>query len=444
MTAHRRRLTRRGLLTATAALAVPALHIPASAAADRTDRQELAVVKQLEAAAHPLFSTAPGGRSSDLAALGDLIGDTPVVGLGEATHGSHEFFTLKHRVFRYLVEEHGFTAFALEASWTAGLEIDEFLQGGDGDARRVADRALAGSPWHREEFAELIGWMREHNRRNPHRPVHFLGDDLGLPGLGDRVFRRVLDLVRPGHPEEAARLTDLYAPLRPLDDALGYFERPLAERLANAELSRRAFELTSSTGDEWAVQHARVIADTFAFLTMDRDNPATVSAAEQLRDRAMAHNVLWWQRRTGHRILLSAHNGHAGYASTLPDLYPVPQGAQLRQALGGRYLAIGTTFDRGAFLTTEDGAGSDWRPVSVPPAPPGSLEHTLDQVRHRDFYLPLRRLPAPASSWLATPHPTYDAGTTFDPKAAAALAPAAAYDVLIHLHEVAAARELRV
>ncbi|MFD7640771.1 erythromycin esterase family protein [Kitasatospora sp. NPDC059795] len=444
MTAHRRRLTRRGLLTAAAVAAVPALRLPAAAAADRTDRQELLVVKQLEAAAHPLRSTAPGGRSTDLEALGELIGDAEVVGLGEATHGSHEFFALKHRVFRYLVEERGFTAFALEASWTAGLEIDEFLLGGEGDARRVADRTLAGSPWHREEFADLISWMRDHNRRTPRRPVRFLGADLGLPALGDPVFRRVLDQVRAARPQDAARLADLYAPLRPLDDAVGYLtRRPLAERRANAELGRRAFELVSAVGDEQTVQHARVIADTFAFLAMDPADELSVAAAEQLRDRAMTHNVLWWQRRTGHRILLSAHNGHAGYASTLPELYPVPQGAQLRQALGdGRYLAIGTTFDRGTFLTTADGAGGAWRPVGVPPAPPGSLEHTLDQVRHRDFYLPLRRLPAPASSWLATAHPTYDAGTTYTPTPVPVLAPAAAYDVLVHLHEVTAARAL--
>ncbi|MGW4378378.1 erythromycin esterase family protein [Kitasatospora sp. NPDC004531] len=442
MTAHWRHLTRRGLLTAAAAVTVPALRLPAAAAADRTDRQQALVIEQLEAAAHPLRSTAPGGRSTDLAALGDLVGDAQVVGLGEATHGSHEFFTLKHRVFRHLVEERGFTAFALEASWTAGLEIDEFLQGGEGDARQVADRVLAQSPWHREEFAELIAWMREHNRRHPGRPVHFLGADLGLPALGDRIFERVLDLVRAARPQETARLAELYAPLRPLDDVIGYLGRPLAERREKAELGRRAFELVESVGEEQAVQHARVIADTFAFLTMDASDMTTVAAAEQLRDRAMAHNVLWWHRRTGHRILLSAHNGHAGYASTLPELYPFPQGAQLRRALGSHYLAIGTTFDRGSFLTTGEGAGGAWQPVSVPPAAPGSLEHTLDQVRHRDFYLPLRRLPAPASGWLATARPTYDAGTTYDPNATARLALSTAYDVLVHLHEVTAARPL--
>jgi hypothetical protein len=54
-----------------------------------------------------------------------MIGDASVVGLGEATHGSHDFFALKHRVFRHLVEEKGFCPFALEAPWSTGLLLDD-------------------------------------------------------------------------------------------------------------------------------------------------------------------------------------------------------------------------------------------------------------------------------------------------------------------------------
>ncbi|WP_264203326.1 erythromycin esterase family protein [Streptomyces bambusae] len=125
-----------------------------------------------------------------------MVEKAEVVGLGEATHGSHGFFAMKERVFRHLVEERGFTTFALEMSWSAGLRIDEYLRGGAGDPRSIARDTLAGSPWEREEFVSLIGWMREHNRRHPGRRVHFMGDDLGVPELGDHVFARVLSAVR--------------------------------------------------------------------------------------------------------------------------------------------------------------------------------------------------------------------------------------------------------
>ncbi|MFF9473409.1 erythromycin esterase family protein [Streptomyces roseolus] len=430
-----------------ARVAPPSSALPA-AAGPAARGGDAAVLRSLERAAHPLRSTDPGGRTADLRALGRMVGDAKVVGLGEATHGSHEFFAMKERVFRYLVEERGFTAFALEMSWSAGLRIDEYLQGGPGDPRQIAREALAGSPWEREEFVSLIGWMREHNRRHPDRPVHFMGDDLGAPKLGDPVFERVLASVRQTRPEALPRLTELYAGLRPFDDVFAYLRKPVAEREANAARAQEAFDLVAAhrhaEGDAyaWTVQHARNIAQTFAFATVDLADPASVTTAERLRDRAMADNVLWWQRQTGDKILLSAHNGHVGHLSTHPDMYPVTQGAVLRERLGRDYAAIGFTFAAGSFLTKDTSLDGAWKPVTVPAAVPGMNEHTLDQVRHRDFYLDLRTAPAAARAWLDRARPVYDAGSTFTPHPLPSLALGRAYDVLVHLHNVRAADEL--
>ncbi|MGW6244611.1 erythromycin esterase family protein [Streptomyces roseolus] len=407
--------------------------------------EDAAVLRSLERAAHPLRSTDPGGRTADLRALSRMVGDAKVVGLGEATHGSHEFFAMKERVFRHLVEERGFTTFALEMSWSAGLRIDEYLQGGPGDPRRIAQETLAGSPWEREEFVSLIGWMREHNRRHPDRRVHFMGDDLGAPKLGDPVFERVLSSVRRTRPEALPRLTELYAGLRPFDDVFAYLRKPLAERAENAARAQEAFDLVAAhrhdEGDAyaWTVQHARNIAQTFAFATVDLADPASVTTAERLRDRAMADNVLWWQRQTGHKVLLSAHNGHVGRLSTHPDMYPTTQGAVLRERLVRDYAAIGFTFAAGSFLTKDTSLDGDWKPVTVPAAVPGMNEHTLDQVGHRDFYLDLRTAPAAARAWLDRARPVYDAGSTFTPHPLPSLALGRSYDILIHLHRVRAA-----
>ncbi|WP_079254531.1 erythromycin esterase family protein [Streptomyces sparsogenes] len=147
---HQANGRRRLLLAATAGLAAVALPVPtasavtsapAAPALTEAKDQQAAALRALERAAHHLRSTEPGGSTSDLRALDAMIGDTKVVGLGEATHGSHEFFAMKQRVFSHLVEEKGFTTFALEMSWTAGLRIDEYVQGGPGDARQVANTA---------------------------------------------------------------------------------------------------------------------------------------------------------------------------------------------------------------------------------------------------------------------------------------------------------------
>ncbi|MGV9263872.1 erythromycin esterase family protein [Kitasatospora sp. NPDC003701] len=462
MSEHRNAIGRRGLLAAAAALVATALVAPVASAAPAVDSastastgpgataadsRQAAAVRALERAAQPLRSTEPGGRTTDLRALGGMIGDARVVGLGEATHGSHEFFAMKERVFRYLVEEKGFTTFALEMSWTAGLRIDEYLQGGAGDARQIAKQELAGSPWEREEFVSLISWMRRYNDRHPDRRVHFMGNDVGAPRLGDAAFDRVTSQVRATHPQDLARLEGLYAGLRPMDDVFAYLGRPVAERRHNATVAQQALDLVVATkgagGDayEWAEQHARNIAQTFAFASLDLSDPASVSAAEHLRDQVMADNTAWWHRRTGDRMLLSAHNGHVGYLSSDPVMYPTTQGVHLRNALGRGYVAIGFTFDRGSFLTGT-ALGGAWNKVTVPAATPDMQEYTLDRVGRRDYYVDLRTLPAAGRSWLDTPRPVYEAGSSFKNDPLPSLAIGRAQDILIHLHEVHEAGKL--
>ncbi|MGW1177817.1 erythromycin esterase family protein [Kitasatospora sp. NPDC002543] len=477
------RIARRGLLAAAAAATAAAVLAPVAAVAapaaakdagtgtgtgtgagaDPATARRSVVVEALESVARPLRTTEPGGGTADLSALVRMIGDAEVVGLGEATHGSHEFFAMKHRLFRCLVEERGFTTFALETSWTSGLRIDEYVRGGPGDARQVVKEALGDSPWDREEFADLIAWMRSYNAGHPRKPVRFLGDDLGLPRLGDRIFDEVTSYVRGVRPDLLPRLEGLYAGLRPFDDAFAHLKRPLAERRDDAATAQRALDLVTAvgagdgttdgarggarggaSGDDahaWAVQHARNIAQTFAFAAMDLDDPASVSASEQLRDRAMADNTAWWQRRTGGRVLLSAHNGHVGYLSTDTFLYPHPQGARLREAYGGGYVAVGFTFAGGSFLTNDAVLSSDWKTVTVPAATPDMNEYTLDRVRHRDYYVDLRTAPRAARDWLDVSRPTYDAGSVYVADPMPRLAIGRAYDVLVHLHQVTQARK---
>ncbi|KEF05360.1 MULTISPECIES: erythromycin esterase family protein [Streptomyces] len=485
MAKHRNRISRRRLLTTAAVITLGAAALSpvtaqasqaapapsASASAASTGRAapvygDQSPVRALEQAAHPLRSTDPGRNTTDLRALSSMIGNAKVVGLGEATHGSHEFFTLKERLFRHLVEEKGFTTFALELSWSAGLEIDEYLQTGKGDARRIAKRALANSPWDREEFVSLITWMRDYNRRHPHRTVHFMGDDLGAPSINDAFFARVTGYVQRTHPESLPRLNELYAGLRPIDDVFAYFRKPMAERQRLADRAQQALELitnrkdsgagtesgagagaragTSSGGDAyaWAVQNAQFIAQTTKFLTMDINDPASVTAAQRFRDEVMARNVTWWQRRTGHKILLSAQNDHVGYAAGDPELYPKTQGSFLRDLMGGNYLPIGFTFYQGSFLSKDAALAGDWKEFTVGTPKPTTNEYVLDKVRHRNFYLDVRHAPLAARTWLNTTRPTRNIGTEF-PHPDARVAIARSFDVLIHLHEVTAATKTK-
>ncbi|MFJ2623172.1 erythromycin esterase family protein [Streptomyces sp. NPDC087532] len=449
MARHRKRIGRRVLL-ATAAAAAGAVLAPATVQAATTDTAGRGQnpVRALERAAHPLRSTEPGGNTADLRALGSMIGDAKVVGLGEATHGSHEFFTMKERVFRHLVEKKGFTTFALELSWSAGLRIDDYLQTGKGDARKIAKETLTNSPWDREEFVSLIEWMRDYNRHHPARTVHFMGDDIGAPALSDEFFGRVTGYVQKNNPEALSRLNELYTGLRPIDDVFAYLGKPLAERQQLAVKAQQALELVSglkgSGGEafDWAEQNARSVAQTAKFLTLNPDDPESNAASQRFRDEVMAQNVSWWQQRTGQKVLLSAHNDHVAYVAGDPETYSKTQGSFLRDAMGKNYLPIGFTFNQGSFLSKDAALGGEWKKFTVPAAEPDRNEATLDQVRYRDFYLDIRTAPAAARDWLSTARPTLNVGTLF-PEEPRDTALAKAYDVLVHLHEVREADKLK-
>ncbi|MDT0401120.1 erythromycin esterase family protein [Streptomyces edwardsiae] len=401
------------------------------------------VIDAIEHSAHTLRSTEPEGSLQDLHALGRMVGDADVVGLGEATHGSRDFFRMKHRVFRYLVEEKGFRTFSLELPWSSGLRVNEYVLYGKGDLDRIAREEFQGSYriWNNADYLNLIRWMRTYNRHHPTDPVHFAGNDMGY--AGPESYRRVTDEVARTHPHLKSRITALYAGLAPATDAGTYMERylelPLAERKQRAKRTLEAYELlrdTSGREHPWTVQHAKAIHQMAQGYAYDITDDAQVTEMMRYRDRVMAENVAWWHEHTADRILLSAHNTHVSYDS-FDARYPKTQGAFLHDTLGDDYVSIGFSFHSGAFKAfgTDDNVMRTYR---VGAAPPDSNEHTLDQPRRRDYILDLRTAPRAVRAWLSDPRPTWNIGAGWPDPTEYRIALGKAHDILIHLNEVEA------
>jgi len=417
---------------AVALLAAVALPASTATAAPPT-KQAANPIPALTRAAHPLMSTEPSENAWDLRPLTRMVGTAKIVGVGEATHNSHEFFTLKHRIFQTLVEQKGFSAFVLEASWSTGLELDRYVVTGVGNPREIMRREFqdAYKFWNTQEYLDLIEWMRDYNRTHA-RKLRFVGDDVGYasPALIDRVAK--------GDPT----LTRLYAGIRSdaeyKDWSTTYFAKPLSERQSIEKQTRQALELVRSK-DRWTVQHARAIWQTSKLYSFDVEDPKELPKAMLFRDQAMADNTAWWTRTTGDKAVLFAHNGHVGYDSSMPSQYPKIQGAFLRDQLGKDYVNVGFSFDSGSFNAndTED-PHARLRTFSIPSAPAGNNEHTLDRVSFRDYLVDLRTLPRSTKDWLNVARPTRDIGTAY-PWPDSPVNLAKSYDVLIHLHRVTAA-----
>ncbi len=155
-----------------------------------------------------------GHGFDDMQPLKKVIGEARLVALGEATHGTREFFQLKHRMLEFLVSEMGFTVFGIEATMPEAFDVNEFVMTGKGDPAR----ALAGLyfwTWDTEEVLDMIRWMRNYNV-NPHheKKVKFYGFDAQVP---TRAARVALDFVsRDGTELPAGTKETLYEAGQPV------------------------------------------------------------------------------------------------------------------------------------------------------------------------------------------------------------------------------------
>lgn len=418
---------------------------PADAAAYRRDP----VAAALSRAARPLVSTEPIGETADLEPLGRAVGGSVIVGLGEATHGSHEFFTLQDRIFRYLVADRHFTSFAREAGWNAGLRINAWLLTGHGDIRRIMREVFQASDrlWNNQEYLDLFEWMRAYDLQHI-RKVQFTGDDI-YP-VEPEIYDRVLTYAAGACPGLYPAIADLYRghPTGSVLDATHEFKNlPLSQRLDFARRTEKAYELlrrcrpvASRTEFEWRVQDAHVIAQDTRYLSYD--SATQLSDQNLYRDIQMAANLTWWYEHTGGKTMLTAQDDHVALVSDDPN-YPRTEGAFLRDRFDGRYLSIRTSFGMGSFVAFVDTA--DFPPqVQVFPAgppEPDSNEYELNKVPHRAYLLDLRTVRPPARQWLEVARPTFDIGAVGPASTSdAALRPSS--DLLIHLRHVGAAHLL--
>ncbi len=123
-----------------------------------------------------LSTTEAGHGFADTQALKTLIGNARIVSLGEATHGTREFFQLKHRMLEFLATEMGFTIFSIEANMPEAYCLNDYVLNGTGDPAELL-REMYFWTWNTEEVLEMIRWMRAFNASGRGR-VQFTGFDM--------------------------------------------------------------------------------------------------------------------------------------------------------------------------------------------------------------------------------------------------------------------------
>ncbi len=397
------------------------------------------------ASVFPLSTLDPAAALDDLKPLFRLIPeDVGVVAIGESAHGAHEFYALRHRLIRFLVERMNFTALVWESGFPESFLVDDYIHGRQQDRQRVQVDGMTMHMGRCQEMGDLLDWLREHNGAisGASRSVRFYG--LDLPG-STAPFGQALDVVAPyvqsvdrGFGARLTRLGELAASFGPPPSATPktgfaaaavlrqYMARPatdrneltalLADLAVRFDALRRSYtERSDAMRYDLARQHLRVAAQLDLQLRavaalMGGD---TAACEASIRDLTMADTVQWVLGKE-QRIIVLAHNGHiqktpiatpAGTTATVDTL-----GVHLADRLGQRYLTIGTTCGGGEIIAMRTVPGVDGSYDSelyirdLPPAGADTIDTALDSILCEVSLLELRGLDGPIASAIATAH----------------------------------------
>jgi erythromycin esterase len=144
-------------------------------------------VDWIKANAVRLKTPEAGNGFADMQPLKKMIGNARIVSLGEATHGTREFFQLKHRMLEFLATEMGFTIFSIEANMPEAYRLNDYVLSGVGDPAKLL-KGMYFWTWDTQEVLAMIQWMREFNKSGKGR-VQFTGFDMQTPDVAAVIVR---------------------------------------------------------------------------------------------------------------------------------------------------------------------------------------------------------------------------------------------------------------
>ncbi len=421
------------------------------------------VVEWVGSQLEPISRIEPSTNTKDLAWLGEAIGDASIVAAGEATHGTREFFQLKHRLFQYLVQHKEFRVFALEAPFAKAFAINEYVKTGEGDPEQLV-HDMGFWPWDTEEVVELVRWMRDYNATHDEK-LTFVGFDTQsssssllhvlayMEGLNDsrsmeltkpfELFRKLLtgeqfenrsELVKQVNSPESLiaftrHATDIYLFLSQNRDLLTEQTSPSEFRKAHGAALAAAWGLRMAYPDTWRFTGSDTV--------------------RSVRDHGMADMIKWMQGNVSEngKIYIWAHNAHV--AKTRQKDIDITMGMILGEKHGDDYFNIGFVFNQGGFQALDPKATGQQKgklvEFLVSGATEGYVGHLLAKTNVASFFLDLRKLPrgSEADHWFNVPRMLRWTGAVYSDELEAKHPPrhlTKSYDSLIFVDTTSRAR----
>ena len=358
-------------------------------------------------------------------ALNDLefLGQARIVGLGEATHGTKEFFDMKHRIFRYLVEHHGFKAFGFECDFAESLFFDEYITAGEGNLEDLMRTRMHFWTWRTEEVKALLEWMRDYNSgRGEEDMIHYYGFDCQYMTYQGELLIEYLEEVNPPIPDSTRTFLEYTTTLSATafedmtSEQYGELENDIQNLYDYFEENEATFVASSSLKE---FEIAKQLVRTMEQSRKSKENRYQTGSSYNYRDDYMAENTLWIADFMGvnAKIAAWAHNAHVAD----DDQYGVggSMGCHLKQECGESYQVVGFGFSQGSFTAhyrDSDGTYHGLMANTITDEPLNtSVNFLFHHVQHDEFILRLDDLTSSNGlcAWLAYEQPFLSVGSVY-------------------------------
>lgn len=364
----------------------------------RETRPRLRLPERITAAAESFSSI----DDAPMERLLDRIGDARLVLLGEASHGTSEFYRMRARISQALIQRKAFDIVAVEADWPDASRIDHYLRHRDTPPSEW--KAFTRFPqwmWRNREVEVFVEWLHRHNANRAYEQrTSFHGLDLYSLYTSINAVLQYLDNVDP---EAAAIARSRYGCLTPWEsDPATYGRMTLTGRYRECEgdvskmlsdMLRKRAEYSAHDGEHYAdaVHNARVVADAERYYRIMYYGSAE---SWNLRDTHMFDtlNELLRARGTASKAIVWAHNSHLGDArhTEMSARGEHNLGQLCRERYGAQMYSMGFGTDTGTVAAADDWDGA-MKIKQVRPSHEDSYERQCHESGVQSFFLPLNK-----------------------------------------------------
>lgn len=358
-------------------------------------------------------------EGANLAQLFDAVGNVHFVGLGEATHGTLEFYQMKDKLFRQLVEKKGFKAIIFEIPFGNALVVNDYVLNGVGTLSGVVDQVYYWT-YNTKEVEALVNWMREYNRNKPDsEKIHFLGNDPQGPDFQIEI-EYLKEYFRNTGVVDESSLDGFYDDL-PSENLSSYINANDSIHLSNKLKTKAAVDLLKDNketfvdaSNEGDFQRALMLSH----LIQHREYLYRTGAYGNGRDSLMAIYSLWWQEVLGtdSRVALWAHNGHV-----MDHIFFTGKtmGAYIKEAVSEDYKTVGFSFSTGTLNAFVQSRTFEFlRPVErqvLTEVPCKTTNAVLEQISHDNYYLIFDQMEGNSLAYFSVDQSFMQIGAGFNP-----------------------------